>query len=888
MKNLIAKTIKLLGPVQRQPLLKRLAVQGLSKALGAFILLSHLSQAAGQGTAFTYQGQLQDSGAPANGTYDLTFSLFTVPTGGTLAAGYLTNAATGVSNGLFTVVLDFGPGVFNGTAYWLQIGVRTNGVGAFASLSPRQELTPTPYAIFAESANAAGLSGAIPTASLSGTYGGSVSFTNPADSFAGNGSGLTNVNAATLGGLTAGSFWQLGGNAGVATGKNFIGTTDNQYFDVRVNNVRAMRYRLLTDAAGVFSNAPNVIGGSSVNLTAPGIVGATIAGGGGNDTNGNSYVNAVNADFGTVGGGSANTAGGTNSTVGGGYLNLATGAGAFIGGGLFNTTLGPEATVVGGYLNEALGAGSFVGGGGYDGKHTQGNSANSPGSAIGGGVGNLAFGYEATVAGGYENMAYVDYTVVAGGYQNSAFSPYGAVLGGYQNTANGSNATIGGGYQNTASGPGSFIGGGGTDGAGTLLGNSASGAASVIGGGMSNTNNGYASTIGGGLQNFANSSSSGTFLYGGATVAGGEVNKASTDFATVGGGVFNTASGVDATVPGGSANLAGGTGSFAAGQSAQTTHNGTFIWGDGSQTFTGANVDNAFNALATGGVFLYNGTNGLHVDSLGNNDGALDFGLKFGGALGSGEGIASKRTAGGNQFGLDFYTASSDRMSIDVNGKVGINTNSPSERLEVNGNYVLIDGAGAGDGAGPIDAYIGGDGSGSDVQIGSMNSGITAVGFWNHASGTWMHISCSSITIHGGADLAEPFQMADDGKEIPQGAVVVIDEKKPGQLRMSDQSYDSRVAGVVSGANGINPGIQLQQQGALEGGKNVALTGRVYVQADASNGSIKPGDLLTTSSVPGHAMKVTDHAKAQGAILGKAMTGLSDGKGMVLVLVTLQ
>jgi hypothetical protein len=80
----------------------------------------------------------------------------------------------------------------------------------------------------------------------------------------------------------------------------------------------------------------------------------------------------------------------------------------------------------------------------------------------------------------------------------------------------------------------------------------------------------------------------------------------------------------------------------------------------------------------------------------------------------------------------------------------------------------------------------------------------------------------------------------------------------------------------------------MQQQGLLEGGKNVALTGRVYVLADASNGPIEPGDLLTTSSAPGHAMKVTDHARAQGAILGKAMTGLSEGNGMVLVLVALQ
>ncbi len=66
------------------------------------------------------------------------------------------------------------------------------------------------------------------------------------------------------------------------------------------------------------------------------------------------------------------------------------------------------------------------------------------------------------------------------------------------------------------------------------------------------------------------------------------------------------------------------------------------------------------------------------------------------------------------------------------------------------------------------------------------------------------------------------------------------------------------------------------------------MTGRVYVQADATFGAIKPGDMLTTSETPGHAMKVTDHARAQGAILGKAMSGLKEGTGTVLVLVTLQ
>ena len=144
----------------------------------------------------------------------------------------------------------------------------------------------------------------------------------------------------------------------------------------------------------------------------------------------------------------------------------------------------------------------------------------------------------------------------------------------------------------------------------------------------------------------------------------------------------------------------------------------------------------------------------------------------------------------------------------------------------------------------------------------------------------------SVLTITGGSDLAEPFLMNVAG--VPKGSVMVIDGEHPGRLKVSDRAYDQRVAGVVSGANGINPGISLQQEGALEGGQNVALSGRVYVLADATFGAIRPGDLLTTSDLPGHAMKVANHARSAGAILGKAMTGLSGGQGMVLVLVSLQ
>ena len=142
------------------------------------------------------------------------------------------------------------------------------------------------------------------------------------------------------------------------------------------------------------------------------------------------------------------------------------------------------------------------------------------------------------------------------------------------------------------------------------------------------------------------------------------------------------------------------------------------------------------------------------------------------------------------------------------------------------------------------------------------------------------------LTITGGADIAEPFIISTT-EPFSLGSVVVIDDKNPGQLKSSDRAYDTRVAGVVSGAGGIKPGLVLSQRQSIKASQYVALSGVVYVLADTSNGSIKPGDLLTTSDTPGHAMKVSDSKKAQGAVLGKAMSPLPEGKGLILALVSL-
>ncbi len=145
------------------------------------------------------------------------------------------------------------------------------------------------------------------------------------------------------------------------------------------------------------------------------------------------------------------------------------------------------------------------------------------------------------------------------------------------------------------------------------------------------------------------------------------------------------------------------------------------------------------------------------------------------------------------------------------------------------------------------------------------------------------------LQIMGGADLSEQFDVQSDQRRAEPGMVVCIDPDNAGKLVVSGKSYDRTVAGIISGAGGIKTGMLMgQHETVADGAYPVALTGRVYVWADASNGAIVPGDLLTTSEVPGHAMKVTDHLKSHGATLGKAMTSLESGRGLVLVLVSLQ
>lgn len=135
------------------------------------------------------------------------------------------------------------------------------------------------------------------------------------------------------------------------------------------------------------------------------------------------------------------------------------------------------------------------------------------------------------------------------------------------------------------------------------------------------------------------------------------------------------------------------------------------------------------------------------------------------------------------------------------------------------------------------------------------------------------------------ADCAEDFDVSGVVKVEP-GTVMVLGNE--GALFESQQAYDKRVAGVISGAGDYKPGIVLDKQQTSDNRQPIALLGKVFCKVDAQFGAIEVGDLLTTSFTPGHAMKASDPFKAFGAVIGKALRPLKEGQGLIPILVALQ
>jgi hypothetical protein len=179
----------------------------------------------------------------------------------------------------------------------------------------------------------------------------------------------------------------------------------------------------------------------------------------------------------------------------------------------------------------------------------------------------------------------------------------------------------------------------------------------------------------------------------------------------------------------------------------------------------------------------------------------------------------------------------------------------------------------------------------ANIVVNNAGAGDLIRGFCSGCASPAFRVTNSARTITrvleitGGSDLAEHFDVAE---EAQPGMIVAIDPKNAGRLTIARGAYNRRAAGVISGANDLNAGMVLPDPNGGQNSKAVTLTGRVWVYCDATKNPIQAGDLLTTSDIAGHAMKVTNYTKAQGAIIGKALTSLRSRRGLVLMLASLQ
>jgi hypothetical protein len=715
-------------------------------ALGAVLALAAMHASADHfGTAFTYQGQLASGGQAASGLYDLQFKLYDSLAGGTgQVGGTLTSNAVPVANGLFTVALDFGNGIFTGPPRWLEIAVRTNGAVTFVTLSPRQQLNPSPYALYTPNADVAvtattANSVANNAVTAPGIAAGNVVKSVNAlkdDVILAPGANLTLTPSGQTLTLASPTDWHVGGNSGTTPGVNFLGTADNQPLEIKVNGLRALRLEPNTYAEN------NLLGGAWVNQVDTGVVGATIGGGGSWNRGGHHIA----ANYGTIaGGGFGNLiqTNADNSTIGGGASNLIL-SNAFqstIAGGFFHRIREDafDSTIAGGWQNEIQqkANGATIAGGGLNTVQYNANTA-----TIGGGGSNQiqTNASNSTIAGGVGNIIQHDaFSGVIGGGQLNQILPYaGAAVigGGSANTNGGQYATVPGGYQNLASGTYSLAAGhiaqAQHSGAFVWADNSSSTAFSSTG------NNQFLIRAGGNVGINKNNPSTALDVNGtvtatsfsgpGAGLTGIPTTglaDGSVTTAKLADGAVNSAKIADNAV--GSADLAsdvaslgkvtagtmsaGGT-SIAFGVDAYLGDHDIFLRGDtfhgigwyGSPKYFGSSSPNGpvlygFNGGGLGTKQPSLGTNlvlgwsntGVSVDPEGRNTNGLTWGLTFG-ADNSGEGIASKRSAGGNQDGLDFYTDYLPALSIDNQGRVGIGTTTPSDSsLDVCGDIRLND-----------------------------------------------------------------------------------------------------------------------------------------------------------------------------------------------------
>jgi hypothetical protein len=315
-----------------------------------------------------------------------------------------------------------------------------------------------------------------------------------------------------------------------------------------------------------------------------------------------------------------------------------------------------------------------------------------------------------------------------------------------------------------------------------------------------------------------------------ATISGGSHNHAIARRATVGGGFRNVVSGTHGTIPGGLDNLVAGDYSFAAGRRAKAVHHGTFVWADSTDADLASTAENQFLVRAHGGARFTGGNDqeaALYAEQAGGGVGIHGEGGQFG-VFGRGDSISVLGEC-----------AQGDTVCTGVYGR-----GSTYGVVGVSSSGLALYGQG--------DARITGD-----LEVRGTITGTLAP---------------------PGADFAEMLPAAGG---LEPGDVLVIGAD--GKLARSTQAHQPTVAGVYS----TQPGVLGGAGGSAAGKVPLAVVGVVPVKASAENGAIRPGDLLAASDTPGHAMRAGPNP-ALGTVIGKALAGLEQGRGIIQMLVVLQ
>jgi hypothetical protein len=240
-----------------------------------------------------------------------------------------------------------------------------------------------------------------------------------------------------------------------------------------------------------------------------------------------------------------------------------------------------------------------------------------------------------------------------------------------------------------------------------------------------------------------------------------------------------------------------------------------------------------------------------------------------------------------------------------LGNRVGVGTTNPAELLHVNGGQIMIWNPGSGStiltlgterpwafkqtgsgGSTALELAVA-DPNNNDKNFIINTGGSVGIGTLTPQAKLDVNgsIAVSDDIVLAGADCAEEFEIRDDSETEP-GTVMIIMARQ--QLRHSCQAYDQRVAGIVAGAGNARPGIVLGRSGNSGRRLPIALSGTAYCRVDASIHPVNVGDMLTTSYRPGFAMRAIDRDRSFGAVIGKALSGLTGGVGLVPVLVSLQ